>query len=92
MNAKHAVVITFSFDPSVNVLLFEDRENAIEFIKNDSKSEYDIDVNENKWGDLTEYIVESDGEYAKLINHFPTGDDVTEWRLGDVYDAEEEQS
>ena len=37
-NSKYAVVITFSFDPQVSVLLFDTNREAMNFIKNDIKS------------------------------------------------------
>lgn len=86
MAAKYAVVTTFSFDPSVNVVLFDDRDSAIDYIRSHSKQEYDIDIEENGWENITEYCVDPDGERAVITNHFFDRTDVTEWRLGDIYD------
>ena len=84
---RYAVIITYSFDDETPVALFENREEAVEFIRKTSKREYDIDVNENGWGEITEYEIDHLGEYAKIVNHFDDNDDITEWRFGTIYDV-----
>lgn len=80
-----AVVVTFSFDPTVNVALFESEEAAVKFIAEDLEREYKIDCEENGWNDITEKWISEDGYVARLINHFSHGEDITEWRIADVY-------
>lgn len=91
---KVAVVTSYSFDPSVNVTLFETEEAALNFIAKDLEREYLIDCDENGWSDITTRWVSDDGYEAKLTNHFSHGDDITEWRIADVFveHSEEELS
>ena len=49
------------------------------------EEELRIDKEENGW-DSDSYVTE-DKMYAKIITHFPSGDDVTEMRIANVYDA-----
>lgn len=83
--SKVAVVVTFSFDPTVNVAIFDTEEEAINFIAEDLEREYRIDCEQNIWGDITAKWISEDGYEAKLINHFSHGDDIAEWRIADVY-------
>lgn len=85
---KVAVVITFNFDSQVSAILFENEEEAVKFIAKDLEEEYFIDCHENNWTDITEKWISEDGRNAKLINHFPDRDDITEWCIGDVYISE----
>jgi hypothetical protein len=87
MTPRYAVIITYSFDDETPVVLFENREEAVEFIRKTSKREYDIDVNENGWGEITEYSIDPDGEHARIINHFSDHDDITDWSIGTTYDV-----
>lgn len=85
-NHKHAVIVTFSFDPQVSVLLFEDRDEALEFIKNDILDEHRIDTQEN--GFDSEYAIFEEEGRAILTTHYPSKDEFTEWRIGKVYEKE----
>ena len=87
---KVAVVVTFSFDPTMNVMLFDTEEEAVDFIAKDLEREYQLDCEQNIWGDITAKWISEDGYEAKLTNHFSHGDDVTEWRIADVYRPEGE--
>lgn len=87
-NSNYAVVVTFSFDPRVSVLLFDTQEEAMNFIKKDIMEEYDIDL-ENGW-DSEMAIFENEGR-AVLTNHFHDKDDVIEWRIGDIFDHVDEE-
>ena len=87
MLPSYAVVVTFSFDPSVSVLLFDDWNSAMEFIKKDVKEEWEIDTQENGWD--SHYDIFEDEGSAMLVTRFEDGgEDVTEWRIGDIYDHE----
>ena len=83
---KYAVTIIFSYDPEVSVLLFNTRDEALVFIKNDILKEYEIDINEN--GLDAEYqIFESEGR-AVLTTQYSDGPGTVEWRIGVVYDPD----
>ena len=84
---NYAVIVTFSFDDQVSVLLFETQEEALNFIKKDILEEYRIDVDENGWD--SEYAIFEDEGRAVLTTHWRDVDDVTEWRIGTVYDHKE---
>jgi hypothetical protein len=82
-SSKYAVVVTFSFDSTVSVVLFDTWAQALDFIKIDCVDEWKIDTQENGWDSEYE-IFEADGR-AVVTTHFDDRDDVTEWRIGDVY-------
>ena len=82
-NSACAVVVTFSFDPQVSVILMNDENEAWEFIKTDILEEYNIDTQENGWE--SEYAIYEDDHRAVLTTHFKDRDDIVEWRIGDIY-------
>lgn len=81
----YAVVVTFSFDPTPTVFIFDTWDDAVEFIKRDVENEYRIDTQEN--GMDSEYHMYEDGGRAVLKTHYNTIGDpvVTEWSIGNVY-------
>ena len=79
------VVFTYSFDTDSAVSLFATQEEAIDYMMKSLEEELRIDKEENGW-DSDSYVTE-DKMYAKIITHFPSGDDVTEMRIANVYDA-----
>lgn len=83
-NNKCAVVVTFSYDPQLSVLLFDNRDAAWDFIKNDILEEYTIDTEENGWD--SEYAIFENECRAVLTTHFADRDDVVEWRIGTIYE------
>lgn len=83
-HSKVAVVVTFSFDPTVSVAIFDTEEEAVNFIAEDLEREYLIDCEQNIWSDITTRWVSEDGYEARLTNHFSHGDDITEWRIADA--------
>lgn len=83
---KYAVVVTFSWDSQVSVMLFDTQEDAWEFIKEDVLREYDIDTRENEY--ISEYSILEDEMRAILTTHGTTDDYVTEWRIGDVFEKD----
>ena len=85
---SYAVVITFSCDPHVSVLLFESWDEAMDYIKCDVEDEWRIDIEE---GVESEYVVFEDEGRAVLTTHYRPDDGVVEWRIGEVYDREEEE-
>jgi hypothetical protein len=86
---KIAVVTTYSFDNHAFVVLVDDLDEAIEYIRKSCEEEFRIDTQENGWGDITEYFISEYGEYAVLTNHFADRDDITTWRVGSVFTREE---
>lgn len=76
------VVTTYSFDRETPVKLFESDKEAEEYLRKMYEEELRIDREENGYD--TEGMIEDDGSYAKIINHFPDRDDITEFRIGTV--------
>lgn len=79
-----AVLFTYSFDCDSSVYLFDTQEEAIKFMTESYKEELRIDKEENEWN--TEEYMAEDKMYAKIVNHFADGDDVTEFHVANVYD------
>lgn len=86
MLPSYAVVVTFSFDPSVSVLLFDDWNSAMEFIKKDVEEEWRIDTQENGLCSAYE-LFEAEGR-AVLTTNYNGYEETTEWRIGDIYEHE----
>lgn len=82
-NRKCAVVVTFSWDPQVSVMVFDNRDEAWDFIKEDVMREYMIDTKENEFDSV--YLMFEDEERAVLTTH-GIKEYVTEWRIGDVFE------
>ena len=85
-NSNFAVVITFSFDPQVSVLLFDTQEEAMAFIKKDIDEEHRQDLVNEFDSEMT--IYESENR-AVLITHGESEELITEWRIATVYDWKE---
>ena len=83
---KYAVVVTFSYDAQVSVLLFNTREEALEFIKKDIVEEYELDI---EFGRPSQYVISEDEGRAVLKTGYDTGVENTEWRIGTVFDHKE---
>lgn len=81
---KYAVVITFSFDSQVSVLLFDEYDKALTFMRNDVLDEYRIDTEENGWN--VEYVIYENEGRAVLTDYFDDYNDVTEWRIGTIFE------
>ena len=79
-----AVVVTFSWDPQISVMVFDKQEDAWEFIKEDVSREHMLDTQEN--GFDSEYVIFEDENRAILTVHGRDEDHVTEWRIGDVFE------
>ena len=80
---NYAVIFTYSFDGDVAVYLFDDEESAVRMLRENFEEERRIDVEENGWD--VDAIITDDGWYAKIIDHFCDRDDITEMRIGRVY-------
>lgn len=79
-----AVVFTYSFDCDSAVYLVNTQDEAIKFMTESYEEELRIDKEENKWD--TEGYMAEDKMYAKIVNHFADGNDVTEFHVANVYD------
>lgn len=86
MKANYAVVVTYSFDPEVFVKLFENLDDAKNYLETDWRRELTIDTEENGWD--SDFYISEDRDYAKITNHFADRDDETIWQIGIVYDEE----
>lgn len=80
---NYAVIFTYSFDWDVVVYLFEDFDEAKNFLKSSAKEEYRIDTEENEWDSELEF--DNDECYAKITTHFFDRDDIIEMRIGNIY-------
>lgn len=80
---NYAVVFTYSFDSEVSVYLFPDEEAAKLFLRNSFENETRIDKEENGWDTFAE--IDEDGWYAKITNQFDDHTNITEYRIGNVY-------
>lgn len=80
---KYAVIFTYSFDGEVAVYLFSDEDSAKEFLRSSYEEELRIDCEENGWDVCGEIF--DDGWYAKIANNFIDHENVTEFRIGNVY-------
>lgn len=80
---NYAVIFTYSFDWETAVYLFDDFEEAKKFLKTSAEEEYRIDIEENEWESELEF--DNDGCYAKITTHFFDRDDITEMRIGNIY-------
>ena len=86
-NSKYAVVITFSFDPQVSVLLFDTDREAMNFIKNNVVDKWKIDTQENGW-DSEYQIYETEGR-AVLTTNRNSDSYITELKIGTVFQVNE---
>ena len=81
---NYAVIFTYSFDNEVVVYLFATFEEAKVFLKGAYEEEVRIDTEENEWN--CEHYISEDGDYARITNCFYDRDDVTEMRIGNIYE------
>ena len=80
-NNLTAVVVSHSFDPEVNVFLFDDYQTACNFIKDEFEREKDIDVNENGW-EIDEEKTVFEEDMAILATTYPlSGVQTTTWQI-----------
>ena len=80
---NYAVIFTYSFDDEVAVYLFADEESAKKMLRETYETEVRIDREENGWD--VEAEIREDRWYARIENRFPDREDVTEFRIGSVY-------
>lgn len=84
MYKSYAIIFNYSFDNDVAVYLFETDKEALAFLRESFEEEVRIDREENNWN-VDGYITD-EGDYAKIVTHYPSGDEETEIRLGRVYE------
>lgn len=82
MNKPYAVTFTYNFDDETVVYLFASEVEAREFFEESFLEEFRIDSNENGW-DCSKNII-SENHY-QIINQFNDREDITDFRLGRVY-------
>lgn len=80
---NYAVIFTYSFDGECVVYLFQTEEESITFLRDSFNEEVRIDKEENCWDVVSE--ISEDGRYAKITNCFEDRDDITEMRVGNIY-------
>lgn len=85
---KVAVVITYGFKHRAAVVLAKDWDEAINYIKFACEHELKMYNELNKTDAALEYMISEDGAYAEFIAHRDDMDDVTTWRIGDMYELE----
>lgn len=79
---NYAVIFTYSFDNDCAVYLFATEQGAKDFLFNTYQQEIEED---SKLGYDMEYEISEDKWYAKIIEHFADRDDITEMRIGNIY-------
>lgn len=80
---NYAVIFSYSFDDDVAVYLFETVDEAIGFLVGSYKEELRIDTEENDW--YSEGFLADDHYSARITTYFSDHTDVTEFRVGTVY-------
>ena len=82
----YAVIFTYNFDEDSSVYLFEDEELAKEFLYESFCEERRIETEENEWD--ASYEISEDELYGKITTRFADHDDITEYRVANVYSRE----
>lgn len=77
---KYAVIYTYSFDSDSAVYLFDDYDDAADFLEESFERELETEI-EECGADEVEFKYDNDRSYAAVIHHTPDGDDVCEYRL-----------
>lgn len=85
---NYAVIFSYSFDGDVAVYLFETEEEAVAFLRSSYEEELRMDIEESDW--ISSGEISDDGWYAKIetASMGCMGTDVTEFRIGNVYQRE----
>lgn len=88
---KIPVVVTYSWETAPSVYLFDTDEEAVEFLTRDFGNEVRIDTEENGYVLDEDMSVEldEDGVYATITHFTDSGDDITTWSIGQVYEPAE---
>ncbi len=86
MNNLIPLVVHHSFDPEVDVYLFESEEAAIEELKTQIDEEIRIETEENdhEIGEDLEIDRSENGTWASITIYYDEEKDVTEWAIGTV--------
>lgn len=79
----YALIISYSFDEDVVVYLFPTEEEAVSALRGSYEKELRIDTEENGWNSVGE--ISESGLYAKITIPFADHEDVTEFRVGNIY-------
>lgn len=86
----YAVVTTYSFDPTMPVVLFSSYEAACNYLYNMYTEELRMAVENHEDGYVTDSFIEEDMSYAKIVDAF--GEDTTEWHVESVDDKRGERT
>ena len=86
----YAVVTTYSFDPTMPVVLFSSYEAACNYLYNMYTEELRMAVENHEDGYVTESFIEEDMSYAKIVDAY--GEDTTEWHVESVDDKRGERT
>ena len=79
------VTVTYSFDPEVVAIVFDDYKKACDYIKEDFENEKRIDMEENAWEIDEEETYCEEGK-AVLATIFNGEIDTTTWSVATVVD------
>lgn len=82
-----AVVIAYSFDPEVAVVLCRDYREACRYIRRDFDNERRIDVEENGW-EIDETVTKCEDGFAVLGTIYPSQSETqtVTWQIATLYD------
>ena len=80
----YAVVTTYSFDPSIPVVLFSTYDAACRYLESVFSAELKTATEEHEDGYVTESTISEDHSYAKIVDAH--GEDTTEWNVECVFD------
>lgn len=86
--SKVAVVITYGFNHRAAVVMAPSWDEAVKYIKDSCEHEFRMYNQLHMTDAALEYTISDDGVYAEMIAHRDTTDDVTTWRIGDIYEWE----
>jgi len=75
----YAVIFTYNFDDDAQVFLFDDRDKAIDFLKESFEDERRIEEEENDWDIEAEHNEE--WTYAKITHFGYFGADTCEYHF-----------
>ena len=81
-----AVCCTYNFDTDAAVYLFDTQQEAVDWLRASLLEAHRIDTEENGWD--SSYEISEDELYGKITTRFADHDDITEYRVANVYSCE----
>lgn len=79
------VIITYNFSDEINAVVFDNYNDACEFIQNDFAKEKEIDIKENGY-QIDEENTYCNEDEAVLSTIYTTGTGTTKWQIANVID------